>query len=269
MRFDEMVNSLLNEMALEKESDVIYLSEILNQQRLDWKSDAAKSESDRKYNREVDNPIVRSAGMITSRGFNKAIRNHFGAKLKYPMRLIIDDVNNKDNKLGSRGVIESDILPPVPGVITFYLHPGIAGAAHHTTPFIIGHNVGHTMQSTHSTSNLEDEIMPIIDDIFREEPALQDYVKQHGDYVRGKRYDGDDRVESGAAYHAYNQGDLYDLLTPNLAEITDDATEWIPNLVGLYIKYGRIKFRLGNARKLEEFFDSILRSYIGKVVAIG
>lgn len=271
--------NILNEMALEKESDVIYLSQLLNKQRLDWKSDAAIPTDEDGMPGEVNDSEIKSANIMVSRGFNKAIRNHFGAKIKYPMRLVVDDVNNRTNMLGRREIIKSDMLRPEPGIITFYLHPSIAAAAHHTTPFIIGHNVGHTMQETHSETNLEDEILDILQIIIDEEPKLQRYAEQHKDYMPGSGYDDDmyydiygykkDQSRKGAALYAYDTGDIYTLFTPSLEEITDENTEWVPNLVGLYMKYGRIKFKLGDASKIEKFFDSILRSYIGKVVAIG
>lgn len=261
MTFDSLVKRLLNEMAIEKESDIVYLSQLLNQPRLT--SDDINDIS------EYEPEIAKSVTRLTSRGFPKAMRNHFGAKIKYPMRIVVDDVNDENNAIGSRKLIESDIVKPMPGVITFYLHPGI-GAAQALTPFLIGHNLGHTLQHLYPNGVFSDyrrgDLEPYIETVTTQ--TVKEIARENPEYPwyfvhtrSGQTEEVDDDLFDAYAYPH--------ILTPNIAKISEGFDEWIPNLVALYMKYGKIKFRVGSAHKIEEYIDKVLHSFLGKVVAIG
>jgi hypothetical protein len=44
--------------------------------------------------------------------------------------------------------------------------------------------------------------------------------------------------------------------------------EYAPNLVASYMKYGRLSFRVGSAKKIEEFIDKQLANMVGKTIAL-
>jgi hypothetical protein len=245
MYFNATVNSILLEMAIQSNNDIVYLSQLQNAPR------------NNASNYDIDS-VESSFKRLTSRGFPKAMRNHFGAKVKYPIRIVVDDV--KDEELVSREDA-SRYIPPTPGYITFYLHP-YKGAANPLTPFLIGHNVGHTMQ--HVTYNggfrIANEPYPF-DDIVVE--VIEDIINNNPEHPWfNKYYPGN--------WHNCKQGEGYiKILTPNLVNISEGFEEWVPNLVGLYMKYGRINFRVGSAIKIEQFIDQCLQNWVGKSIAIG
>lgn len=60
-----------------------------------------------------------------------------------------------------------------------------------------------------------------------------------------------------------------EILTPNIYNITEGGMdEYAPNIVASYMKYGRINFRVGSAKKIEEFIDKQLQSFVGKTIAL-
>jgi len=245
MNFNATVSSILIEMAIQSNNDIVYLSQLQNAPR------------NNASNYDIDS-VESSFKRITTRGFPKAMRNHFGAKVKYPIRLVVDDVN--DEQLFSRQDA-SHYIPPTPGYITFYLHPYV-GAADPLTPFLIGHNVGHTLQfvaynggfiTTDEPSPFDDIVVEVIEDIINNNPDHPWFNK-----------------DDPGNWQDCKQGEGYaKILTPNLANISEGLEEWASNLVGLYMKYGRINFRVGSAIKIEQFIDQCLQNWVGRSIAIG
>lgn len=249
--FNSLVNKLLVEMAIENNSDIVYLSQLTNQSR----NDASGYEN---------SGIGMSLRRLTSKGFPKAIRNHFGAKLKYPIRIVVDDVNDEQPHSHSRTDV-TQYIKPTPGVITFYIHPEL-GNGDLATPFLVGHNLGHTLRHLQKDGEFNnfrgDEMTPfdtvtyaVIEDIINKNPELSWF----SDRVR--QYRNDDPL--------WMDGPFIKILTPNLANISEGYFEWQCNLVAVYMKYGRIKFRVGSADKIEQFIDNQLQSWIGRSIAIG
>ena len=253
MNFNDLVKRLLNEMAIEKESDVVYLSQLQN---------IPRSNVD-----DYDSGDQKSFRMITSKNYPKVMHNTFAPKIKYPIRIIINDTDFRYGK--SRADVSKEIAP-IPGVITF-IYNMYLGAAGLPTPFIVGHNVGHTLATIsrygkepsgfgltdqHGYDNpLDSLVHSVVDDIIKANPNLSWWESMYTvpDWARDDWYH----------YHGY-----VNILTPNLSKISEGFIEWVSNLVGLYMKYGRINFRVGSAKKIEEFIDKQLKRFVGKTIAL-
>ena len=292
MNFNDLVKRLLNEMAVEKESDVVYLSQLLNQPRYTGSQDDF----------DITNQFY-SFRYITSKTYSKHLYKKFAPSVKYPIRLIIDDIQYLTKHRASRADI-SNLIAPIPGIITFVWSEnlGIAGLP---TPFMVAHNVGHVIQSItryneytgrsyyqsrggyktdeyklktdewgvvadeHGYYNaLESVIGHTVVDIARSNPdqpwftfSLSDTNTREEEYFEdADLFDNNEKFWDGA---------WMEILTPNIYNITEGGMdEYAPNIVASYMKYGRINFRVGSARKIEEFIDKQLQSFVGKTIAL-
>lgn len=248
---------------------------------------------------------LKSFKYITSKNYPKHLYKKLYIIYQYPIRLLIDDVQFLNQQRASRADI-SNLIEPIPDMITFVYSEQI-GLAGLPTPFMVAHNVGHAIQEITSysdnegadkyktneyrlqstgfgnrkedeyefTNMLESVIARTVVEIARANPELPwlklpmykwhakdlDSWETSNNYFQGASIEDPDT--------RFFDGRWMQILTPGIDILTEDGmSEYAPNLVASYMRFGRIKFRVGSARKIERFIDEMLRSFIGRTIAL-
>jgi len=134
MNFKETVNTVLIEMAVQ-ESDIIYLSELFNLPRSN--------------ENEFDNVNIHR--VLTSKKFKKTTASRFAQKTHFKFKIYVDDVSLDPIKMYNN---IKHTLTLQPDCISLFLgiRPDIWDEP--LTPWMIGHRLGHQLDSTVSCANI-------------------------------------------------------------------------------------------------------------------